>query len=115
MRLALGFTQLPVVHKALLQDQRTSRPPIISLEAGVVDGEGWCALPQDHSPDARIIFAGTALSSGSPAEGLRTANPVRVTNESDARWRYTGEPLDTALNPDYSQEKTSRPKAIRTV
>ena len=58
---------------------------------------------------------GTALSGDSPAEGLRTANPVRVTSESDARWRYTGEPLVTALNPDYTQEKTSRPKGIRSV
>ena len=87
--------------------------PIISKSVSKPDGEGWRALPQDHGP--WLSFAGTALSSGSPAEGLRAANPVRITNESDARWRHTGEPLDTAINPDYTQVKTSRPKAIRTV
>ena len=55
------------------------------------------------------------MASDSPADGLRAANPVRITNESDARWRYTGEPLDNDYNPGYTQEKTSHPKAIRAV
>ena len=59
--------------------------PIISTRVSEYDSEGWRAIPQDHGPSVLPEFCGTALSSGSPAEGLRAATPCVVTNESDAR------------------------------
>ena len=64
--------------------------PIISTGVSEYDGEGWRAIPQDHGPSVEhkltyvrlrglgfMSFAGTALPGVSPAEGLRTATPVR--------------------------------------
>ena len=77
--------------------------PIISTRVSEYDGEGWRAIPQDHGPSVIykltcvrlrgrwvLSFAGTALSSGSPAEGLRAATPCVVTSESDARKPRSG-------------------------
>ena len=64
---------------------RVMSNPIISTHGSEYDSEGGVqshritALTYDKS------FAGTALSSGPPAEGLRTATPCVVTSESDAR------------------------------
>ena len=49
--------------------------PIISTHVSEYDSEGWRAIPQDHGPS--VSFEGTALAGDSPAEGLRTATPVR--------------------------------------
>ena len=64
--------------------------PIISTHVSEYDSEGWRALPQDHGPSVEhkptcvrsrgrwaYEFCGDRLAGVSPAEGLRTATPVR--------------------------------------